>query len=43
MAKQGEKRSVYVYADWQGMANPLYMGILQSVLLRGKDIDSNRM
>ncbi len=40
MAKQGEKRSVYVYADWQRMANPLYMGILQSVLLRGKEVFS---
>lgn len=40
MAKQGEKRKVYVYADWQGMANPLYMGVLQSVLLRGKEVFS---
>lgn len=40
MSKQGEKRRVYVYADWQGLKGPIFMGILQSILLRGKEVFS---
>ena len=40
MAKQSAKRQVYVYADWKGLKNPVLMGVLQSVLLRGKEIFS---
>jgi serine/threonine-protein kinase HipA len=40
MAKQGEKRLVYVYADWQGLEKPQLMGILQSILLRGIEVFS---
>jgi len=48
MAKTGEKRNLHVYADWHfgklndqlGMESPLYMGVLNSELLRGKEIFS---
>jgi serine/threonine-protein kinase HipA len=33
-------RRVYVYADWQGLAVPQLLGILQSELLRGKEVFS---
>jgi serine/threonine-protein kinase HipA len=40
MAKQSEKRQVYVYADWKELKKPVLMGVLQSVLLRGKEVFS---
>jgi serine/threonine-protein kinase HipA len=40
MLKPDSKRDVYVYADWQGINNPLYMGALHAELLRGKEVFS---
>lgn len=40
MSKNDKKRDVHVYADWQGMKNLVYMGILHADLLRGKEIFS---
>jgi serine/threonine-protein kinase HipA len=40
MAKQDNKRSIYVYAHWQGMDTPFLMGILHSDRLKGKEIFS---
>lgn len=40
MAKQNNKRSISVYADWQGMEEPLLMGVLHSDRLKGKEIFS---
>lgn len=40
MARTSKKREVYVYADWEGLEGPVYMGILQAELLRGKEIFS---
>ena len=40
MSKRVNKRSIQVYADWQGMDEPNLMGILHSELLRGKEIFS---
>ena len=40
MAKQNNKRSISVYAHWQGMEDPLLMGILHSDRLKGKEISS---
>jgi len=40
MAKQDNKRSVHVYAHWQGMVDPLLMGVIHSDRLRGKEIFS---
>lgn len=40
MAKQNNKRSISVYAHWQGMEDPLLMGILHSDRLKGKEIFS---
>jgi len=40
MAKQNNKRSIYVYAHWLGMGNPLLMGILHSDRLKGEEIFS---
>ncbi|MEA3496388.1 MAG: HipA domain-containing protein, partial [Bacteroidota bacterium] len=34
------KKSIYVFAHWQGMIEPCLMGILHSELLRGKEIFS---
>lgn len=34
------KRDIYVYADWEGLKDPLLMGKLYSELLRGKEIFS---
>ncbi len=34
------KREIYVYADWEEINGPLFMGILSSELLRGKEIFS---
>ncbi len=40
MAKQDKRREIFVYVNWQENANPLYMGNLHSVLLRGKEVFS---
>ncbi len=40
MAKQDNKRSIRVYAHWQGMETPFLMGILHSDRLKGKEIFS---
>jgi serine/threonine-protein kinase HipA len=40
MAGKKNKREVYVYADWHGLNGPVFMGILHSELLRGKEIFS---
>lgn len=40
MAKQENKRCVYVYANWQGMEEPVLMGELYCERLKGKEIFS---
>lgn len=40
MAKTTTKRDVHVYADWQDMATPIYMGVLFAERLRGKELFS---
>lgn len=40
MAKQDNKRSISVYAHWQGMDSPFLMGVLHSDRLKGKEIFS---
>lgn len=40
MAKQNNKRSIRVYANWLGMEEPIIMGILYSDRLKGKEIFS---
>jgi serine/threonine-protein kinase HipA len=40
MAKQENRRSIFVYAHWVGMVEPFFMGILHSERLRGKEIFS---
>ncbi|MDA3824304.1 MAG: HipA domain-containing protein [Bacteroidales bacterium] len=40
MAKQSNKRSIYVYAHWQGLKDPLLMGYLHSERLRGNEVFS---
>ncbi|MDX2362057.1 MAG: HipA domain-containing protein [Crocinitomicaceae bacterium] len=40
MAKQDSKRYVHVYANWQGMEEPILMGELRSERLKGKEIFS---
>jgi len=40
MAKTEKKREVHVYADWQGLNGPVYMGVQHAELLRGKEIFS---
>jgi serine/threonine-protein kinase HipA len=40
MAKTTTKREVHVYADWQDMASPIYMGVLHAERLRGKELFS---
>ena len=36
----GSKKSIWVYADWEGIEVPELMGKLQAELLRGKEIFS---
>jgi serine/threonine-protein kinase HipA len=36
----GTKKSIWVYADWEGIDDPVLMGKLQAELLRGKEIFS---
>lgn len=40
MAKQDNKRSIRVYAHWQGIDDPLLIGTLHSDRLKGKEIFS---
>ena len=40
MARQGSKRTVYVYAHWKGMPEPMCMGCLYSERLRGNEVFS---
>lgn len=40
MTKKDKKRALYVYADWQGLNGSVYMGMLHTELLRGKEIFS---
>ena len=40
MAKDNIKRSIYVYAHWKGMENPVLVGILFSERLRGNEVYS---
>jgi len=40
MARQGNKRTVYVYAHWKGMPEPVCMGFLYSERLRGNEVFS---
>jgi serine/threonine-protein kinase HipA len=40
MSKRIIKRSIYVYADWDGLETPQLMGVLFAELLRGKEIFS---
>jgi len=40
MAKQDDRRSIRVYAHWQGMETPFLIGILHSDRLKGKEIFS---
>lgn len=40
MSKRIIKRSIFVYADWDGLETPQLMGILFAELLRGKEIFS---
>ena len=40
MAETDKKREVHVYADWQGLNGPVYMGVQHAELLRGKEIFS---
>lgn len=40
MAGLNNKRTIYVYAHWSGMAEPFLMGVLHSDRLKGKEIFS---
>jgi serine/threonine-protein kinase HipA len=40
MAKQEYKRSIEVYAHWQGLEEPFLMGVLYSERLKGKELFS---
>lgn len=40
MTTQSNNRSIYVYAHWQGIEDPLLMGVLSSERLRGNEIFS---
>lgn len=40
MSKQETKRDVFVFAHWEGMDDPIFMGRLHAELLRGKEIFS---
>jgi serine/threonine-protein kinase HipA len=40
MIKKKSKREVYVYADWHELNGPVFMGVLNTELLRGKEIFS---
>jgi len=36
----GNRREIYVFADWAGMTTPIYMGLLTAEYVRGKEIFS---
>jgi serine/threonine-protein kinase HipA len=40
MSKTEKRRDVHIYADWDGLYDPLHMGVLHAELLRGKEIFS---
>ncbi len=40
MAKASDKREIYVYAHWEGMADPVLMGTLYTERLREKEVFS---
>lgn len=40
MAKQESKRSIFVYAHWKGLRDPVLMGVLHSERVRGDEIFS---
>src|SRR5690606_30136311 len=40
MSKREAKRDVFVFAHWEGMDDPTFMGALHSELLRGKEVFS---
>jgi len=40
MSKINDKRTVFVYADWEGLKGPVLMGTLSAAHLRGKEIFS---
>jgi len=40
MSNYPQKRFIYVYADWEVFDSPVLIGILQSELLRGKEVFS---
>lgn len=40
MSKKTTKREIFVFAQWQGMTEPILMGALHAELLRGKEIFS---
>lgn len=40
MAKKERKRSIFVYAHWLGLEDPMLMGMLYSERLRGKEVFS---
>ena len=40
MSKKEIRRKIYIYAHWQEIEEPVIMGVLQSELLRGKEIFS---
>ncbi len=40
MAKPDNKRTIYVYAHWKGMSDPMLMGALYSERLRGNEVFS---
>jgi len=40
MAGTDKKREVHVYANWQGLHDPVYMGLLHAERLRGKEVFS---
>jgi serine/threonine-protein kinase HipA len=40
MSRKGDKRSISVFAHWQGMVHPILMGVLHSDRIKGKEIFS---
>ena len=38
MATKNSQRSVYTYADWNGIGGPKLMGVLNAASARGKKI-----
>lgn len=42
MEKNESLRTIYIYSDWAGINGPLLMGVLNSILIRGKEVFSFR-